>query len=74
MDYAPREVVSEVPNDAQHPVMYQIAVIILGVIAAACVVGIVLLAMTGKTIDAGLVAIGASAVGGLVSLLAPRAK
>lgn len=69
-----RDVVSEAPSDTEHPVMYERAVYILGVVAGLCVIGVVVLALLSKTVDAGLVAIGASAVGGLVTLLAPRNK
>jgi hypothetical protein len=69
-----RDVVSETPTDVQHPVMYERAVYIIGLVGVLCVIGIVVLALLGKTIDAGLVAIGASAVSGLVGLLAPRSK
>ena len=69
-----REVVSQVETDVQHPKMYEGATYILGAIGGMCVLGIVVLAVRGKTVDAGLVAIGASAVGGLVTLLAPRSK
>ena len=72
--FEPREVVTEAPDDAEHPLMYERAVYILGGIGALCVIGIVALAVLGKSIDAGLVAIGASSVGGLVTLLAPRGK
>lgn len=69
-----REVVSEPPTDTEHPRMYEAATFILGGVGGLCVVGIVVLALLGKTVDAGLVAIGASAVGGLVTLLAPRSN
>lgn len=66
-------VVSGTPTDAEHPIMYERTTYILGGIAGLCVLGVVLLSVLGRPIDAGLVAIGASAVGGLVALLTPRA-
>ncbi len=69
-----KEVVTAVPSDVQQPEMYRHTVYILGGIGALCVVGVAVLALLGKQVDAGLIAIGASAVGGLVTLLAPRAK
>jgi hypothetical protein len=68
------EVVSDVPVDTEQPEMYRHTVYILGAVGALCVIGVTVLALLGKTVDAGLIAIGASAVGGLVTLLAPRSK
>jgi hypothetical protein len=65
-------VVTQPPTDVQNPGMYEKAVYILGGVSALCVIGVVVLALLGKTVDAGLIAIGASAVSGLVGLLAPR--
>lgn len=65
-------VVTQPPTDVQNPGMYEKAVYILGGVSALCVIGVVVLAILGKTVDAGLIAIGASAVSGLVGLLVPR--
>ena len=65
-------VISVPPNDVQNPGMYEKAVYILGAVASLCVIAVGVLAVLGKTVDAGLIAIGASAVSGLVGLLAPR--
>lgn len=67
-------VVSDVPTDVEHPVLYERTVLLLGIVAVLAVLGLIGLAVLGKTISEGLVAIGASAVGGLVTLLAPRQK
>lgn len=67
-------IVSETPSDMQHPLMYERAVYILGAVGGLAVIGVIVLSLLGKSIDAGLIAIGASAVGGLVTLLAPRAQ
>jgi uncharacterized membrane protein len=67
-------VVTEPPTDMQAPGMYEKTVYILGGVAGMCVIGVVVLAMFGKTVDAGLIAIGASAISGLVGLLVPRSK
>ena len=72
MDRDTREIVSETPTDTEHPLMYERTVYILGGIGALCVLGVIVLAVLSKSIDAGLVAIGASAISGLVALLAPR--
>ena len=71
-EFGTRDVVTVPETDAENPVMYQHTTYILGAVGAMCVLGIVALALLGKQVDAGLVAIGASAVGGLVTLLAPR--
>ena len=71
----PREIVSTIPDDLQHPRLYEYTTWILGAVALACIVCIALLTGLDKQIDAvvtGLVAIAASAVGGLVNLLMPR--
>ena len=67
-------VVSDVPTDVENPVLYERTVLILGIVSVLAVLGLVTLAVLDKTISDGLVAIGASAVGGLVTLLAPRPK
>lgn len=75
MDATPRDVVSGIPTDAEHPRLYEYTTLILGAIALACVVAIAVLTGLSKEVDAvvtGLVAIAASAVGGLVNLLMPR--
>lgn len=68
----PKGLDSDAPTDTQHPLMYERAVYLLGSVALLCVVTAGVLIGLGHEVDAGLVAIGASAVGGLVSLLAPR--
>lgn len=65
---------SEPPTDAQNPELYNRVVLALGVVSVLVVLGLIFLSATGKGISDGLVAIGAAAVGGLVTLLAPRAK
>lgn len=70
-----REVVSEPPTDLQHPRLYEYTTWILGAIALACIVAIAILTGLNKSVEGvitGLVAIAASAVGGLVNLLMPR--
>lgn len=67
--------VSEPPTDLEHPKLYEYTTWILGAIVLACVLCIGVLTGMDKSIDAvitGLVAIAASAVGGLVNLLMPR--
>lgn len=65
-------VVTDVPDDTQNPRLYERTVLLLGIVAVLAVLGLIGLAVIGKDISEGLVAIGASAVGGLVTLLAPR--
>ncbi len=65
-------VVSEAPTDVQHPVMYERAVYILGAVGVLTIVAATVLAVLGHDVDAGILTIGASAVSGLVGLLAPR--
>ena len=65
---------SEPPTDAQNPTLYNWIVIALGVVGVLVVLGLIGLSAFEKPISDGLVAIGAAAVGGLVTLLAPRAK
>ena len=72
----PREVVSEVPNDLEHPKMYEWTFYILGIIAALCVLGLFVLAFTERSAEAvttGLVAVASMAVGGLVRMFSPKA-
>lgn len=63
---------TQVPDNTQHPRLYERTVLLLGIVAVLAVLGLIGLAVIGKDISEGLVAIGASAVGGLVTLLAPR--
>lgn len=65
-------VISEPPTDVEHPVMYERAVYILGAVGILAILAAAVLAVFGKTVDAGILTIGASAVSGLVGLLVPR--
>jgi len=70
-----RGIADEVPDNLQQPVMYQHTIWILGAVALVSVLAIAILTAMGKDIDSvvtGLVAIAASAVGGLVNLLLPK--
>jgi len=67
-----REIMSDVPDDTEHPVMYERAVYILGIIGVLAVAGIIGLAAFGKAVDAGLAALGGTAIGALAMLLTPR--
>lgn len=68
----PKEVVSETPTDVGHPLMYERAVYILGLIGVLAIVGIVVLQVLDKAVDAGLAALGGTAIGALAMLLTPR--
>lgn len=72
MDSHLEAVVTDPPTNAEHPALYERTVMILGAIAVLCIIGVVALAIMGKDISEGLIAIGASAVGGLVALLTPQ--
>ena len=69
---SPREIVTEPPNDAEHPRMYEWTVYLLGGIVALCVIGLFALAMFQRGNDAvttGLISIALLCGGGLVNLL-----
>ncbi len=64
-----RDVISETPNDAQHPRMYEGATYLLGGVAVLVALVMAVLAFTGQTPPDALGAMGLTAVGGLVGLL-----
>jgi hypothetical protein len=68
-ELTPQELASAMPTDAQHPVMYERAVYLLGLIGVLAVAGLIGLAAFDKQVSEGLVAIGAAAVGGIVGML-----
>lgn len=65
-------VITNTPTNVEHPKLYERTVLLLGIVAVLAILGLIALAIMEKDISEGIVAIGASAVGGLVTLLAPR--
>lgn len=56
------------------PLLYQPAVLILGVIGAGCVLGMIGLAGFGRPISEGLIAIASVAVGAIANMVAQENK
>lgn len=81
-DIIPQEVISAVPNDAQHPVLYERTAYMLGGAAGLCIIGIVGLLVVsllkGGVTDTALAGLGilgtlaGSSVQALATLLTPR--
>lgn len=56
------------------PLLYQPAVLILGVIGAGCVVGMILLSVFAQPVSDGLIAIGSVAVGAIANMVAQESR
>ena len=67
-----RDLTSEVPNDAQHPIMYERAIYILGVLSAMCIIGGAVLFGRGQD-GASLLTVAASAIG-IIGMIFQRGK
>lgn len=62
-------VTTDPPSNVEHPRLYEVAAGLLGLIGVLAIVGIVLLSVMGKQVDAGLAALGGIAIGALAALM-----
>lgn len=58
-------------KEEKDPLIYRIVVAVLGLTVIVCVIGTIVLTMTGFSTPELLVALGSAAIGGLAGLLAP---
>lgn len=56
------------------PLLYRPAVLMLGGIGAACIVGMIVIPLFGQVVSDGLIAIGSLAVGALANMVAQESR
>lgn len=56
------------------PLLYRPAVLMLGGIGAACIVGMIVIPLFGQVVSDGLIAIGSLAVGALANMVAQEGR
>jgi hypothetical protein len=70
----PQSLPGPVVNSRYGPLLYLIGIVFLGLIGLVAVVGSLVLAYAGKTVDGAAIAIGAGAVSALALMIAPGTK